>query len=570
MIVAGMQWNRRNPGAGGSINVAIYARHSPASQSRSTGDQVARCRSFCEEAGYRVTREFRDEGLSGAATVDRPGIRDLIEASLDGGFERVLAEDLSRISRDQGDIAHFFKRMAFLDIAVETVVEGEIDELHIGLKGTMNALFLRDLADKTHRGVLAAVLSGGIPGGEIYGYDVVHRQDVRGKPIRGLRRINEDEAAVVREIFKRYTAGQSARGICRQLNRREIPSPRGVRWQATTITGQVAPQTGILRQTLYNGVVTYNRRQYRKHPESGRRVPVPRSEEEWILVPAPELAILEEAVFERAQAALAARSRRHGERRGLQKVLTPEEIAAKTADYERERQSRKNEEKGRFLPLVTGKLVCVHHGELMRTIRRRLYNCPVKGCPNRNLRLERDLMPLVLRDLHRFDGSRVLSGMDRFEGKREELEVRSRDLKRQLEGERSEIANVLDALGRKAALKCVVDWLQERESRVRRLAYDLARAGDEVDRLAPLTPAAVVEIERAFRAELARTVVRDAEGRLVMTGTRTIRPWIESIRVTAAWDDRGARWARSVEILYDVQLLLQALRPLPGKRRRSR
>ena len=32
------------------------------------------------------------------------------------------------------------------------LAEGEINELHVGLKGTMNALFLKDLAAKTHRG----------------------------------------------------------------------------------------------------------------------------------------------------------------------------------------------------------------------------------------------------------------------------------------------------------------------------------------------------------------------------------------------------------------------------------
>jgi hypothetical protein len=33
------------------------------------------------------------------------------------------------------------------------VSEGEITELHVGLKGTMNAPFLKDLAAKTYRGI---------------------------------------------------------------------------------------------------------------------------------------------------------------------------------------------------------------------------------------------------------------------------------------------------------------------------------------------------------------------------------------------------------------------------------
>ena len=37
---------------------------------------------------------------------------------------------------------------------------GEISELHVGLKGTMNALFLKDLPAKTHRGLRGRVERG--------------------------------------------------------------------------------------------------------------------------------------------------------------------------------------------------------------------------------------------------------------------------------------------------------------------------------------------------------------------------------------------------------------------------
>ena len=47
--------------------------------------------------------------------------------------------------------------------------EGEINELHVGLKGTMNALFLKDLAQKTRRGQRGRVEAGKIPGGNSYG-----------------------------------------------------------------------------------------------------------------------------------------------------------------------------------------------------------------------------------------------------------------------------------------------------------------------------------------------------------------------------------------------------------------
>ena len=44
--------------------------------------------------------------------------------------------------------------------SAEALSEGDISKLHIGLKGTMGALYLKDLADKTRRG-LRGTLSGG-------------------------------------------------------------------------------------------------------------------------------------------------------------------------------------------------------------------------------------------------------------------------------------------------------------------------------------------------------------------------------------------------------------------------
>jgi hypothetical protein len=78
-----------------------------------------------------------------------------------------------------------------------TLSEGEVDELHIGLKGTMNALFLRDLAAKIKRGQSGRIASGLSAGGS-YGYRVTKKLDDRGEPMRGLRELDEDQANVVR------------------------------------------------------------------------------------------------------------------------------------------------------------------------------------------------------------------------------------------------------------------------------------------------------------------------------------------------------------------------------------
>ena len=50
-----------------------------------------------------------------------------------------------------------FKHLRFAGAEIVTIAEGPITELHVGLKGTMNALFLKDLAAKTHRGIRGRV-----------------------------------------------------------------------------------------------------------------------------------------------------------------------------------------------------------------------------------------------------------------------------------------------------------------------------------------------------------------------------------------------------------------------------
>lgn len=81
-----------------------------------------------------------------------------------------------------------------------TLAEGDICELHVGLKGTMNALFLKDLAAKTRRGIRGRVEKGKYSGGNCYGYRVVKRLDSGGEPIRGEREIIAEEAEIILHI----------------------------------------------------------------------------------------------------------------------------------------------------------------------------------------------------------------------------------------------------------------------------------------------------------------------------------------------------------------------------------
>ncbi len=136
--------------------IAIYARYSSSLQREaSIDDQVRLCEERAAREGWKITQTYSDHAMSGASLM-RPGIQALMEDARGGKFDLIMAESLDRISRDQEDIAGVYKRMRFAGVAIITLSEGPINELHIGLKGTMGALYLKDLADKTRRGLRGA------------------------------------------------------------------------------------------------------------------------------------------------------------------------------------------------------------------------------------------------------------------------------------------------------------------------------------------------------------------------------------------------------------------------------
>ena len=281
--------------------VAIYARYSSDNQrDASIEDQIAVCRRYAERQGWTVVDWYADRAVSGASLL-RPGIQSLMEDAGKGGFDIVFAEALDRLSRDQEDVAGVFKRLSFAGVKIITLSEGEISHLHVGLKGTMNALFLKDLADKTRRGLQGRIEAGKSAGGLCYGYDVVKKYNGDGELIRGNRTINEAEAAVVRRIFKAFAAGQSPRQLAKALNAEGVPGPQGKTWTDTTIRGHAARGTGLLNNELYVGRLVWNRLRYIKDPDTGKRVSRPNPKSDWIVQHVPALRIIEDDLWEQVK-----------------------------------------------------------------------------------------------------------------------------------------------------------------------------------------------------------------------------------------------------------------------------
>ena len=275
----------------------IYARYSSNLQTdASIEDQVRLAMRLINEQNMELTQTYADHGISGASLL-RPGYQQLLTDARAGMFEVVVAESIDRLSRDQEHIAAFHKTMNFAGVSVITTSEGAINELHIGLKGTMSALYLKDLADKTRRGLEGRVRKGKSGGGLCYGYRVDHKRYEDGSIARGDRRIDETEAQTIRRIFEEYNAGQSPKSIAHRLNREGIPGPNGGKWGPSTIYGNWRRGTGILNNELYAGRIVWNRQRYIKDPSSGKRQARLNPEHKWVTEEVPSLQIVDDVLW---------------------------------------------------------------------------------------------------------------------------------------------------------------------------------------------------------------------------------------------------------------------------------
>lgn len=283
------------------LRCAIYARFSnDNSNPLSAEDQVTVCRERAEREGWTIVNVFTDEVVSGAV-LKRPGMTRMLREITARAFDIVLAEDMDRISRDQEDIAHVWKRVRFSGAEIYTLADGIIGPIHIGMKGTMNAVELEKNAHKQRRGAIGALSRGRIPGGMCYGYEADPLLLDDGTVDRGRRRIVPEQAAVIRWIYAEYVAGKSPRAIAKELNAQRIPSPAGKEWRAVTITGSAGRQLGILKNPIYVGRFVWNRVQMKLHPDSRKRQsrvnPVADRRE----IAVPELRIIDDATWSAAQ-----------------------------------------------------------------------------------------------------------------------------------------------------------------------------------------------------------------------------------------------------------------------------
>lgn len=302
------------------LRCAVYARYSSEEQrAASIEDQVRRCREYIERRGGRFdeTLVFADRAMSGASA-DRPMFTALssLATSSPPLVDVIVAEDLSRIGRDQADLHHFRRSLEYSGVRLIGVADG-IDtsaahgSLTFSMKSIIAEVYLKDLSDKTLRGLEGRALAGYATGGVAYGYRLRKHVGADGKAIGSVIEVDEVQAGVVRRIFLLYLEGNSLSTIARLLTRENVPPPRvhvkGRRtgWKDSTIRA-------FLHNESYSGRWKYKARKWRKVPGKNKRRPIKRPENNVITQERPHLRIVEEELWLAVQERLKAVHRAYG------------------------------------------------------------------------------------------------------------------------------------------------------------------------------------------------------------------------------------------------------------------
>lgn len=288
---------------------ALYARYSsPLQRAASLADQLRECKEFVQSRNGSVVAEFTDAEQTGTGFHARRGLQTMLAQCRRGHYTAICTEALDRLSRDQADAANIYRELQFLGVTILTREEGIIQPIHIGLKGTMNALYLEALALKTNRGKIGAINEGRLVHPLHFGYRITNRLE-GSRMIRGLREINPEEAAIVLKMYEMRADGMPIRHIANWLNEEGIPTPNGgALWRPNTVA-QSMPRPGILRQPMYRGQIIYGIREYFVDPTTRRKITRFRPESDWRVVEVPHLRIVPDDLWHTVQEKLDAASR---------------------------------------------------------------------------------------------------------------------------------------------------------------------------------------------------------------------------------------------------------------------
>lgn len=217
------------------IPAVAYYRMSSDRQETSIDDQRAAVEQYAAANGYRLLREYADEGISGWKSAERLQFQELIEDAKGGDFKAVLCWDIDRFSRfDPLEANHYWYLLDRAGVQLASVGQGRLDWHDLGgwLSASVmqhgKAQYVKDIARNVCRGQRRAKIEDRkFLGNPPLGY----ARDENMRLVPGAA----GQIALVRRIFAMRVAGDGYHRIASTLNSEGVPTPRGRSWSQQSI-----------------------------------------------------------------------------------------------------------------------------------------------------------------------------------------------------------------------------------------------------------------------------------------------------------------------------------------------
>ena len=280
------------------MKIAAYCRVSTEKEAQidSLEKQIEFFNEFTKKNGYELYKLYADEGISGKQIKHRKQFQQMMIDAKAKKFDKVVVKDVSRFARNTVDLLQSVRELKSYGVQVDFLNNGEVmeggSEFILTILGAMAQQESANMSKRVKFGKDITAKKGRVPN-LVFGYDKIPDE-------RYTLKINEEEAKIVKEIFESYVyKGIGTTKIAWNLNDRGIRTKKTKsKWVQTSIVR-------MLKDPIYTGRVT-NKKSEVTDFITGTRKELP--EEEWIVVEKPEMRIISDELFNRAQELLEQRS----------------------------------------------------------------------------------------------------------------------------------------------------------------------------------------------------------------------------------------------------------------------
>ena len=294
--------------SGGAPRGATYLRFScDNSNPRSLAQQLGNVLTRAQREGFFIPWEavFADAAVSGTIA-SRRGYQMAKKAIVEEpGLSVLFLDEIGRASRDLEEVLKLGRKIDQADkrfVGASDGFDSAIPNNRIMLanQGMMQEWFVGQLKQKVKRGMKDAFQQGKVIQNACLGYRLEPVMDANGKPVinskgkvQQVRVIDEEQAALVREIFEMYSGGMRLEEMARELNERRAKGLRS--WGRSQIMQ-------ILKRETYIGTEYYNKTSTVRDPETGRIEVKKHSRETWLVRDVSHLVIIPKELWDRVQA----------------------------------------------------------------------------------------------------------------------------------------------------------------------------------------------------------------------------------------------------------------------------